>query len=286
MSDLQRLVETLCAASRADGRSPYEDLPWPEAIDEDAWCFSPELISLRATETYAGLDERQRRRLSLYEAANFFSLNVHGERTLVEGLARRLYRKESEVTTPYLHHFLDEENTHMVYFGTFCTRYAGKVYPERKVAFPREYEPGEEDFLFFAKVLVFEEIVDVYNRRMAKDGRLHPLVREINRLHHRDESRHLAFGRQLVKELFDRHARTWSSGTLSGLRAYIADYVVATWREYYNPSVYRDCGLPDPHALLEDAFGATESRRVREEITESWAGMLVRAGILEEVPRT
>ena len=32
----------------------------------------------------------------------------------------------------------------MVYFGTFCNRYAGKIYPERKLAFPREYAPGDD----------------------------------------------------------------------------------------------------------------------------------------------
>ena len=112
------------------------------------------------------------KRLSFCETVNFFSLNIHGEKRLIEGLARRLYRRGMEDLTAYLHHFLDEENKHMVYFGGFCTEYAGKVYPDRKVAFPREYAAGEEDFLFFAQVLIFEEIVDVYNVHLATDERL------------------------------------------------------------------------------------------------------------------
>ena len=62
---------------------------------------------------------------------------------LMEGLARRLYAGGGDShRLAYLHHFLDEENKHMVCFGGFCTRYAGKIYPDRKVAFPREYARG------------------------------------------------------------------------------------------------------------------------------------------------
>src|SRR5262249_45171347 len=155
-------------------------------------------------------------------------------------------------STPYLHHFLDEENEHMTCFGTFCTRYAGKIYPDRKVAVPRECAPGEEDLLFFAKVLVFEEIVDVYNRRLAADGRLHPLVRDINRRHPLDESRHLAFGRRWVAERFAELAATWPREVIERVRGYVSEYILATWREYYNPSVYQDAGLPEPYVLARE----------------------------------
>src|SRR6266705_194388 len=63
------------------------------------------------------------------------NLNIHGEKALVEGLARKLYEREKREISPYLHHFLDEENKHMVYFGEFCTRYAGKIYPDKKLIF-------------------------------------------------------------------------------------------------------------------------------------------------------
>jgi para-aminobenzoate N-oxygenase AurF len=285
MPGLDQIVDKLCEASRAAYYSPYGEISWPDALPEDAWYFSPELVSLAGTETYATLEERQRQRLSFFEAVNFFSLNVHGERALLEGLAHRLYRRGDESWTAYLHHFLDEENKHMVYFGTFCTRYAGAVYPDCKLAFPREFAPGEEDFLFFAKVLVFEEIVDVYNKRMAADARLHPLAREINRRHHQDESRHLAFGRRLVRELFERGARGWTPETLRGIRDYLGDYVRATWREYHSPAAYRDAGLADPYALARDAFEAEPARRRRAEVTATCFKVLTAIGVLEEAPR-
>ena len=51
---------------------------------------------------------------------------------------------EDPMLSPYLHHFLDEENKHMIYFGRFCTDYANKIYPDKKLVFPREHDGADE----------------------------------------------------------------------------------------------------------------------------------------------
>ena len=284
MADFTRTVQKLCDASVRDYINPYSDLDWPETLALEQWFMSPELISAYGSEVFEGLSEAQKMRLSFYEAVNFFSLNIHGEKSLVEGLAQRLYRKGNDEITRYLHHFLDEENKHMVYFGGFCTRYAGKVYPDKKLVFPRDYETGEEDFLFFAKVLIFEEIVDVYNVAMSRDERLVPLARRINLLHHRDEARHLVFGRQVVKELFASHAPRWSEQTRLRVREYLKGYFVATWREYYNPDVYRDCGFESPFDIQEQAFANANAHAHRKRISEGCVQYFLENGILDEEP--
>ncbi len=281
--DFATTVDKLCAASRKSYVDPYRFMEWPDLLDPGQWYFSPELLSLYGTPVYERMTERERQRLSFHEAVNFFSLNIHGEKALVEGLARRVYRSDTSELTPYLQHFLDEENKHMVYFGGFCSRYAGKVYRDRKVAFPRQYAPGEEDFLFFAKVLVFEEIVDVYNLAMSKDARLPAIVRRINLIHHLEESRHLAFGRLLVQRLFERRAPTWPEATQRGVRDYLAAYLESTWREYYNPDVYRDAGLSDPLAVQEAAFDSPAACEHRRKVTKKCVAYLVKHHILEEV---
>jgi para-aminobenzoate N-oxygenase AurF len=281
-ADLQAAARALSRASRRRYRNPYGAVEWPEAIEPDAWCFSPELLSLHGTAEYEALGEPERQRLSFLEAVNFFSLNVHGERALMEGLARRLYTRDHLETSDYLHHFLDEENKHMVLFGEFCLRYAGKVYPDRHLAVPREYEPGEKDFLFFAQVMVFEEIVDHYNARMARDGRLHPLVRRINLLHHLDESRHLAFGRKRVKDLWDRHAPRWRPETRAAAAEHLRGYLQATWSEYFSADVYRDAGLANPAGLRAAARAGEAAAERHRRATERCRRFLTRAGILPE----
>ncbi len=261
--------------------SPW-DLAWPDRLPEDSWHFSPELISLAGTPAGDALSAEEMRALSFFEAVNFFSLNIHGERALLEGVANRLYR--DDVTTPYLHHFLDEENKHMVYFGGYCQRYAGKIYADRKIAFPREYAPGEEDFLFFARILLFEEVVDVYNRRMAADSRIEPLARQINRLHHRDETRHLAFGRRVVQDLHDEHAPRWDAPTAENVRRSLAEYLLVLWKEYFNPDVYADAGLARPYEVAREAFDAPAARARRSQISGPAIRFLISCGILLETP--
>jgi len=283
----EEAVRRLCEASRRKSIDPYAALDWPARLEPGQWFMSPELVSLHGTPFWEVLGERARQDLSFLEAVNFFSLNVHGEKTLIEGLAQRLYATEDEawaVCSPYLHHFLDEENKHLVYFGGFCRRYAGKVYPDRKIALARKYAPGEEPFLFFARVLIFEDIVDEYNRRMANDERLAPIARRINLLHHLDESRHLVFGRQIVRDLFRRHAPGWTRETLQGVRGYLAAYLVATWRDYVNPDVYADAGLPDPYDLAEQVFRHEASRDHRRAVSGGCVRFLLEEGILEHEP--
>jgi hypothetical protein len=282
--DVSSMVATLCRVSEDQFADPFEALSWPKSLDKARWCFSPELISIYDMREYRELPEDRKKLLSFYETVNFFSLNIHGEKALIEGLARNLYVRESPHISPYLHHFLDEENKHMIYFGRFCTHYAGKIYPDMKMAFPREYAPGEEEFLFFLKVMVFEEIVDVYNKAMAADTRLVSIAREINRLHHVDESRHLAFGRSIVKWLFENYSRQWSEDTIAGVREYVEGYLLSTWSEYYSAEVYRDAGFEDPYALQERAFARPAARAHREQVSRQCVSYLMDTNILLREP--
>ncbi|HUF80753.1 MAG TPA: diiron oxygenase, partial [Burkholderiales bacterium] len=201
------LATRLTGASRRKAWDVYSAFDWPAALDGTLWCLPPELISIHGTPYYDNLDEPQKKRLGLFEIGNFFSLVLQGERPLVQGLVHRLYlRSSGREITDYLHHFVDEENKHMVMFGEFCHRYIGKVYPEKKIVLGREYSKGEEEVAFFCKVMVVEELGDYYNVLIARDERVEPLVREINRVHHVDEARHLAFGRVHLAELFARHS--------------------------------------------------------------------------------
>jgi hypothetical protein len=228
------------------------------------------------------LSEQQR--VSRFEAVNFFSLNIHGEKALMAGLAQRLYVPDCREASRYLHHFLEEENRHMAAFASYCLACAGHIYPDRKLAVPRVLAEGEEDFLFFTRVLIFEEIVDVYNRRMARDPRLTPAARSINRMHHADESRHLAFGRKMVTRLFERYRPRWEPEMIVSVREALASYAQMAWKEYYNPSAWRDAGLVDAYALRDLAWQDPHQRRHRREISSGWIRFLLGQGVLEEEP--
>ncbi len=245
----------------------------------------PELISIHGTPAYDALSEAQKHRLSLYEIGNFFSLVLQGERPLVQGLVHRMYLKSnSREVTEYLHHFVDEENKHMVMFGEFCNRYIGKVYPEKKIALGRTFAKGEEEVAFYCKVMVVEELGDYYNVAIDRDERVDPLVREINRVHHRDEARHLAFGRVHLAELFERHAAGWTAEALSSFRGWLAEYLRAAWGDFYNPTMYRDAGLDSAYELRQLALSHPACAGFRSRASDKLVTYFLKTGLLAEQP--
>lgn len=285
METASDLATRLTRASRKKFWDVYNAFTWPDALVEGMWMMPPELISLYGTPAWDSLDEAQRLRLSHYELGNFFSLVLQGERPLVQGLVDRLYsKKNSKEITEYLHHFVDEENKHMVMFGEFCNRYIGKVYPEKKISLPREYAKGEEEVAFFCKVMVVEELGDFYNITIEKDERIEPMARELNRVHHIDEARHLAFGRLYLTELFERYRAGWSEEQLAGFRSWLVEYLRASWGDYYNPTVYRDAGLADGYELRQMAMAHPATAAFRQRASAKLVSYFVKTGLLAEEP--
>jgi len=285
METASELAVRLTKASRKKLWDVYNTFDWPAALQENVWYMPPELISIYGTPVYDALTEEQQKRLSLYELGNFFSLVLQGERPLVQGLVHRLYAKGNTVSVnEYLHHFVDEENKHMVMFGEFCNRYIGKVYPEKKISLPKEYAKGEEEVAFYCKVMVVEELGDYYNVTIEKDERIDPLVREVNRVHHIDEARHLAFGRLQLAELFQRYSPEWSPQTLASFRSWLVEYTRASWGDYYNPAMYRDAGLADSYEVRQMAMSHPACAAHRQRAAAKLTGYFVKTGLLAEEP--
>ncbi|HVE64454.1 MAG TPA: diiron oxygenase [Mycobacteriales bacterium] len=286
---MDQLLETSRRLSDLSARHqrPIPVSGWPDKVERPRWFTSPQLISLYGTATWDSLDEIARQELSFWEAVSFYSLNIHGERLLMAGLAQRLYRPGLDVVSEYLHHFLAEENTHSVWFATFCRQYAGKIYPERTVAFgadERADDPADvADFLFFARVLMFEELVNRYNVTMANDDLLHPVARRINADHYADESRHLVFGRRLVAHLWREHCAAWPADTIAHVRGHLTNYLSSMWREYYNPAAYLDAGLPEPWALARATWSDPVAVAHRARHTGPVLQPFVDAGVLDAV---
>ena len=280
------LAVRLSQASVKKAWDVYSIFDWPEDLDpSEHWYMSPEMISIYGTEVYGDLNETEQKRLSFYELVNLFSFVLLGERLVNEGMTHRMYRKATVgAITQYLHHFVDEENKHMVMFAKFCNDYAKGVYPEKKMVLPREYAEGEEDIAFYCCVLIVEEIGDVYNLKMMSDDRIHPLVAHINKVHHIDEARHLSFGRQYVSELFADYSSRWSKEELVTFQTWLSDYLASAWRDFYNPSVYRDAGLENAYGVREMALASSTCREMRTGVSSKIVNFFLDNGLLAEAP--
>ncbi|MFJ6464928.1 diiron oxygenase [Streptomyces sp. NPDC091387] len=282
-AEFRNLLDRLSDKATAEYYNPFTTFDWPASIPTDDLWMSPELLSVHGTEVMDELSPAQLRTLSRWESVNFYSLNVHGIRELLIEVTRRVHTPGFELPSEFFHHFIGEENDHMWFFATFCLKYAGKIYPDKSVKLPETpRDPDIENFLVFARILVFEQIVDHYNVQMAADHRLHPTVRHINRLHHQDESRHIAFGCRLVQLLWERLLdRGLDEAARHDLRSYLGRYLTTSIESLYNPAVYRDAGLPDGFALRKRLLVHPDRRAAHTKVLHKTTRFLNRIGVLD-----
>src|SRR5262249_31388987 len=161
----QRFVSLLDRLSRMsvdDYYNPYRMFEWPETLPKDKFWMSRDLLSVHGTSAVDRLNEEQLRQLRIWESSNFYSLNVPGIRELPPEVVNRVHMPGFEVPSEFFHHFIGEENEHMWFFAEFCRRYGKKIYYFPRIKLTAPADEAVENFLVFARILIFEELVDYY----------------------------------------------------------------------------------------------------------------------------
>jgi P-aminobenzoate N-oxygenase AurF len=274
------ILDRLTNKAIDDYYNPYKLFEWPESLPENAWWMSPELTTTHSTEAAKRLTQEQLYALSRYESLNFYSLNVHGIRELLIEVTRRIHTAGFETPSEFFHHFIGEENEHMWFFAEFCLRYGRKIYRQpagANVEIPRS---NVESLLVFTRILIFEELVDHFNSKMALDERLHETIRGINRIHHQDESRHIAFGRELVSALFDDVKQTATEQELKDISEYLRRYLTYSFESLYNPQVYRDAGVENPLELRRELLQSPWRAEFEQSVFRKTSKYLSKVGLI------
>ncbi|KAA2261087.1 diiron oxygenase [Solihabitans fulvus] len=276
------ILDRLGEKSIEDYYNPYQMFVWPDELPEDMFWMSQDLVSAHGTDLAEELGPSGMRSLSKWESINFYSLNVHGIRELLTEVISRIHMPGFEVPSDFFHHFIGEENEHMWFFAEFCRRYGKKIYQSGAPKLSRVEDTDVENFLVFARILLFEEMVDHYNLAMSEDESLHETIRQVNRIHHQDESRHIAFGRELVSLLYGTLRDRLDEARLREIEGYLKRYLVYSIQSFYNPYVYRDAGIADSlgfrgRLLADERRRPFERRAVRKPLS-----FLVRTGIFAD----
>ncbi|MGP3983166.1 diiron oxygenase [Streptomyces sp. KR80] len=276
----QGILGRLTTMSIEDYYNPYRLFEWPERLPEEMWWMSPELTTTHGTELADTLTQEQLYALSRYESINFYSLNVHGIRELLIEVVNRIHTAGFETPSQFFHHFIGEENEHMWFFAEFCLRYGGKIYRQPTGAEAVAPSSKVESLLVFARIMIFEELVDHYNSTMAADERLNETIRAINRIHHQDESRHIAFGRELVQLLYEEVKRTATAEELAEISTYLRRYMTHSFESLYHPQVYRDAGLERPHQVRRSLLESPARAKAEERTFRKTTRFLKKTGII------
>jgi hypothetical protein len=263
---------SLISLSLARGlHHPFTRVTYQTELDRNLPQFPEELLSLYHHPIYASLSAEQKWTLGLLETINFFSVNIHGERKLVQGLEERLYVPSrfggSWDIGNYLQHFIHEENAHTHMLAGYCYRYGDGVMKDYaiQVEEPRLSDIGAE-LLFFGRVFVLEMFLDHLNTAAMRDERLDVTVRQIHRFHHDEEARHMAFDREVIEFCVAQAEAADLRDEMKTIAKLLDDYGRVAIKSLYSPVVYKKIGIENPTAVAQEV--QTVPRRI--EIENAW----------------
>jgi hypothetical protein len=269
----------------------YADIDWdgeelgldPGDLRLSLWSVDP----LTATEWYRSLPPEAQVRLGLWRVATAMRVGWEFENVLQRGALTYLYRlRNGAPQFRYLHHEIIEESQHTLMFQEFVNRTGLPVrgMPWRiKRAAEVFVVPLSRRFpaLFFLFVLGGEEPVDHLQRRVLRDGGLHPLVERIIRIHVAEEARHVSFARHYLTTEVPKLG--WVRRQLLGIEAPIFLGIMA--RLMLQPSSHMLRKNNVPRSVVREAWRSPEGRELLRESVAKVRSLWGELGLLNAVNR-
>ncbi|MBX7230005.1 MAG: diiron oxygenase [Burkholderiaceae bacterium] len=238
--------QKLTDLSVKDKFCPVTDLDWTDIPRKDVPWMPFELCSLFGTPYWNNLSPNQMLTLSQLEMINLFSMTLRGEKEIQADLLEYLYLPEFADDSDYLSILLGEESDHILMFGKFCRMHFGRVIQYKHVRLTQFADKKIATLNAFLQTLVAEEILTFYNVEIAKFVDAPNLVRKINERHYKDESRHIAMGRQVVRSLWSKLEADLSSEMLQNYRIYVGRFIRFFIADLANVEIYKIIGLANP----------------------------------------
>ncbi|MFT4849077.1 MAG: hypothetical protein ACI83B_001615 [Sediminicola sp.] len=248
-SKVTNIMEKLVNQSVDRYYNPYKEFDWSNDLPKDKLWMSPELLSIKNVIPLESLEKGQLFELSKWESLNFYSINVHGIRELLISVLQHIYQPGFEEYSDYFSHFLGEENEHMWFFAQFCLRYEGEIMAYKGFRFGANHPPEVQKFITFSQILIFEEIGHFYNKFLMNDESLPDIVRQMNRVHYEDETRHISMGKVLVEDFYKKLLQKKSKEKVIEIEQYLFRYIQFSLEGFYNPVCYKRAGFKAPLKL-------------------------------------
>jgi P-aminobenzoate N-oxygenase AurF len=189
----------LIAASARTTLDPFSEIDWDLPIDDSAFHLPPELLALYGTATWESMSDAERITYSRHELAAMCGAAIWFENALMQIVLRHLV--DIKVTDPMHRYLLIEiadECRHSTMFGEFIRRADTPAYgPDRLL----NLDPsGGGRAISYVLILAIEELLDYTNRLTYRDERVHPISRQIAKLHVLEEARHVSFAKSYLAE--------------------------------------------------------------------------------------
>lgn len=204
-TDLAAHAARLVAASAAKSLDPFTDVDWSPPFDDTSYSLPPACLPLFGTPEWDALSERQRIEYSRHEVAALCATGIWLENVLVQLLAQHLYDlPATDGTHRYLLVEIADECRHSTMFGELIRRAGTPHYlpTSKTLALGRVVTSGFGESAGFVAILAAEELLDSLNRATMRDRTIHPVSRDVARLHVTEEARHVSFAKKFLGERF------------------------------------------------------------------------------------
>jgi hypothetical protein len=237
----QRSAQLVAASAKAT-LDPFVDVDWSVPIDDSAYHLPPEWLPLYGTAAWDAMSEPERRAYSRHECAALCGAGIWFENLLMQAVLRHL--AELPVTDPAHRYLLVEvadECRHSTMFGEFIRRAGTPAYAPAPAGGLSSIDGPGGRVLAYLLILAVEELLDAFNRSTMKDDRVHPISRQMARLHVTEEARHVSFAKTYLSEVWPTltdEERETAVEIAPGAVAAIAAFTV-------DPEVYRALAIDD-----------------------------------------
>lgn len=276
-----RILDPPAASIAERRRDRFAGIDWRTPIDDSALHLPAEHLPLYGTPAWEAMREADRCRYSRHECASLFSTVVWLENILMAVLVRHLYRLAPDHPAHrWLLTEVADECRHSVMFGDYVRRAGTPAYrPSARLRAEGELFLRTQGLTStFIAILAAEELVDQSNRATMRAASVHPLPREIARIHVAEETRHRSFAKRVIREQWPALSALQKATT-----ALAAPVVVFTIAEsVLNPAVYRTLRIQGGYAT------AMTNRRYWQRVARDlrpFTSLLTEVGVVNALTR-
>lgn len=252
-------VKKLSERSYQKSVDPVVELDFTEGPDKNRFWMSEQCLSLYGTRFYSRLTECEKLKLSHLEFFLLCSISCYGEKEVISNISKIMMKDYYDDVRGYISIFLKEEFNHIYMFSEFCRRY-GKCYPSLYPYVEDNFitVPAINELLIFSRVLIFEEIGLTINQFITTDNSVDKMVKRINEIHYNDESRHISFGRLMVKYLMETVIVDIPQQSLKEINNHLSKYINTLHYDYVNYKILKEVGLKNAYEAREEIVSCND----------------------------
>lgn len=244
--------ERLLASAARLSRNAMTEIDWSLPMEPEKYGCSPEWSSLYGTDYWNEMTQEQRISLTRHEFASIMCIGIWFEMILQEMVIRDQYL--GDYHDPEFQFALVEvadECRHSIMFAKASEKMVGRSYrPSRRIGrLGKVFKRTAKNEVAYAGILVAEEVLDVFQRGCMRDDRVLPFIRTVNEIHVLEESRHMKFAREEVRESVE--GISWARRQFSALYVAMGAYFIVS--SLIQPQAYADAGLDVDRARREAA---------------------------------